>query len=51
VVSLGVKLEYMRHISKQYDWFELTEKGIFAKSKGGYFKYAAFNDIKQLKIR
>jgi hypothetical protein len=48
VVSLGVKLGYMRHISKEYDWFELTKKGISAKEKGGYFKYIDFIEKKEL---
>ena len=39
VISLGVKLGYFKYISKETDWFDLTEKGISAKSKGGHLKY------------
>lgn len=42
IVSLGVQLGYFKYLSKETDWFELTEKGILAKSKGGHFKYLEF---------
>lgn len=42
IVNLGVKLGYFKYISKETDWFELTEKGILARSKGGHFKYLEF---------
>lgn len=41
-VKLGVKLGYFKFISKETDWFELTEKGILVKSKGGHFKHLEF---------
>lgn len=47
-VSLGSKLGFMKRISKEYDWFELTEKGIQAKELGGYFKYVEFIKNKEL---
>jgi hypothetical protein len=48
IVSLGSKLGYMKSISKEDDRFELTEKGISAKEKGGYFKYIDFIEKKEL---
>ena len=48
-VSLGSKLGFMKRISKEYDWFELTEKGIQAKELGGYFKYIESIKNKELK--
>jgi len=48
VVALGYKLGFLKYMSKEPDWFELTEKGILAKSKGGYFKYLDFIEKKEL---
>ena len=48
-VSLGSKLGFMIRISKEEDWFELTEKGIQAKELGGYFKYIESIKNKELK--
>ena len=39
----------MIRISKEEDWFELTEKGIQAKELGGYFKYIESIKNKELK--
>jgi hypothetical protein len=50
-VSLGSKLGFMKRISKEYDWFELTEKGIQAKELGGYFKYIEFIKNKELESK
>ena len=49
VVSIGEKLGFLKPISKENDWFELTEKGINAKELGGYFKYIEFIKNKELK--
>ena len=49
VVVLGCKLGFLKFISKEPDWFELTEKGILAKEKGGYFKYLDFIKKRELK--
>ena len=52
VVSLGHKLGFLEYISKEPDWFEKKEKGVLAKSKGGYFKYLEFIEKERLeKIR
>ena len=48
VVVLGCKLGFLKFISKEPDWFDLTEKGITAKEKGGYFKYLKFMKKKEL---
>ena len=48
VVVLGCKLGFLKFISKEPDWFELTEKGILAKEKGGYFKYLDFIEKREL---
>jgi hypothetical protein len=48
VVALGYKLGFLKFISKESDWFELTEKGILAKEKGGYFKYLDFIEKREL---
>ena len=47
-VALGDKLGFLKFISKEPDWFELTEKGILAKEKGGYFKYLDFIEKREL---
>jgi hypothetical protein len=52
IVSLGVKLGYFKYISKETEWYNLTEKGILAKSKGGHFKYVDFierNELEKIK--
>ncbi len=51
IVSLGEKLGYMNRISKEEDWFKLTEKGIRAQELGGYFKYIEFIKNKELEKR
>lgn len=51
IVSLGSKLGFMKRISKEDDWFELTEKGIQAKELGGYFKYIEFIKNKELESK
>ncbi|WP_299056892.1 hypothetical protein [uncultured Polaribacter sp.] len=48
IVLLGVKLGYFKYLSKETDWYELTEKGIKAKEKGGHFKYLDFIETKEL---
>jgi hypothetical protein len=48
IVCLGSKLGFIIRISKEDDWFELTEKGIQAKQLGGYFKYIEFIKNKEL---
>ena len=48
IVSLGVKLGYFEYLSKEKDWYDLTEKGILAKSKGGHFKYIDFIEKSEL---
>ncbi|MFV5691052.1 hypothetical protein ACM55K_03400 [Flavobacterium sp. LT1R49] len=48
IVALGNKLSYFKYISKEPDWFELTEKGILAKEKGGHLKYEKFINDKEL---
>lgn len=48
IVNLGVKLGYFKYISKETEWFELTEKGILVKSKGGHFKYLDFIEKREL---
>lgn len=48
LVNIGVKLGYFKFISKETDWFDLTEKGILAKSKGGHSKYIDFIEHKEL---
>ena len=47
VIKLGVKLGYFKYISKETDWFDLTEKGIKAKSKGGHLKYIDYIEQKE----
>lgn len=47
VIILGVKLGYFNYISKETDWFDLTEKGISAKSKGGHLKYVDYIEQKE----
>lgn len=48
LVKLGNKLSYFKYMSKEPDWFELTEKGILAKEKGGHLKYEKFINDKEL---
>jgi hypothetical protein len=48
VVLLGNKLSYFKYISKEPNWFELTDKGILAKEKGGHLKYKKFINDKEL---
>lgn len=48
IVSLGVKLGYFEYLSKEKDWYDLTEKGILAKSKGGHLKYIDFIEKSEL---
>ena len=48
LVSLGHKLKYFNLKNKEYEWFDLTEKGIEAKEKGGHFKYLDFIQNKKL---
>jgi hypothetical protein len=47
VISLGVKLGFFKYISKESDWYDLTEKGILAKSKGGYLKFVEYLEKKE----
>ena len=48
IFILGLNLGFIKSHNSEKEWFELTEKGISAKSKGGYFKYLEFIENKEL---
>ena len=49
IVKLGFELGFLKYKYNQDEgWFDLTEKGIKVKEKGGYFKYLKFMEKKEL---